>query len=423
MEENKNNIEKNSLDELDNHKLDLPLKIENSKLKKNDLNNIEKSIKLMSNRLNLNKFPTQENINRNIDEKKRSNSNNNEIMKESNDDQKSKNKVVDNNEIKKSMNTLNIPISIIKNKLTLNNKEKLLLKIHSTNRSPPNNFRKNNDNNINPKLNNKNNINTLNSVNIIPQTNKVKTNINTIPNNSKAYIQTINQIIKILRNESTEEGIFNLAISQFLKLSSVEQKSDFINYLNNSLKNPIFFKNISINLLLNFYDFILSLLSFEILKFSNEESNITILQSLAQNLLDYCNLNDIFKVLLFLLKKYFPKDLNKKIEDISLVMIKIIAYFLKELLKNSNKGKINGRVIICEINDLFTNTPPSNLTTLTPNCSFYQNIFTLLKTITDQIISQDKKELNGIIKYLQEKKIVCEDYIQYLIRLNNSFNK
>ena len=320
------------------------------------------------------------------------------------------------------MNTLNIPISVIRNKLTLNNKEKLLLKIHSTNRSPPNNLKKENEN-INPKFIHKNNINTLNSVNIIPQTNKVKNNINSISNNSKVYIQTINQIIKILRNESTEEGFFNLAISQFLKLSSVEQKSEFINYLNNSLKNPIFFRNISINLLLNFYDFILSLLSLEILKFSNEESNIATLQSMAQNLLDYCNLNDIFKVLLFLLKKYFPKDLNKKIEDISLVMIKIIAYFLKELLKNSNKGKINGRIIICEINDLFTNTPPSNLTTLTPNCSFYQNIFTLLKTITDQIISQDKKELSGIIKYLQEKKIVCEDYIQYLIRLNNSFNK
>ena len=419
----KNNIEKNSLDGTDAHVLDLPLKIENSKLKKNELNDIEKSIKLMSNRLSLNKFPTQENINRNIDEKKRSNSNNNEIIKENNNDSKSKNKVVDNNEIKKNMNSLNIPISVIRNKLTLNNKEKLLLKIHSTNRSPPNILKKNNEN-TNPKINNKNNnINTLNSVNIIPQTNKLKANTNTNDNNSKVYIQTINQIIKILRNESTDEGIFNLAISQFLKLSSVEQKSEFIKYLNNSLKNPIFFKNISINLLLNFYDFILSLLSFEILKFSNEESNISTLQLLAQNLLDYCNLNDIFKVLLFLLKKYFPKDLNKKIADISLVMIKIIAYFLKELLKNLNKGKINGRAIICEINDLFTNTPPSNLTTLTPNCSFYQNIFTLLKTITDQIISQDKKELSGIIKYLQEKKIVCEDYMQYLIRLNNSFNK
>ena len=425
-----NKVEKNSLDEEDIHNLNLPSETDNSKLKNNDLNDIEKKIKLMSNRLSLNKFPTQDNINintnnRNMDQKKRSNSNNNEIIKENNDEHKNKNKVADNNEVKKSMNTLNIPISIIRNKLTLNNKEKLLLKIHSTNRSPPNNLKKNNENiNLKPNnTNNTNNINTLNSVNIIPQSNKSKNNNNTIPNNSKVYIQTINQIIKILKNESTEEGIFNLAISQFLKLSSVEQKSDFINYLNNSLKNPIFFKNISINVLLNFYDFILSLLSFEILKFSNEESNIATLQSLAQNLLDYCDINDIFKVLLFLLKKYFPKDLNKKIEDISLVMIKIIAYFLKELLKNAKKGKINGRVIICEINDLFTNTPPSNLTTLTPNCSFYQNIFTLLKTITDQIISQDKKELSGIIKYLQEKKIVCEDYMQYLIRLNNSFNK
>ena len=127
------------MDGTDAHVLDLPLKIENSKLKKNELNDIEKSIKLMSNRLSLNKFPTQENINRNIDEKKRSNSNNNEIIKENNNDSKSKNRVVDNNEIKKNMNSLNIPISVIRNKLTLNNKEKLLLKIHSTNRSPPKN--------------------------------------------------------------------------------------------------------------------------------------------------------------------------------------------------------------------------------------------------------------------------------------------
>ena len=129
----------------------------------------------------------------------------------------------------------------------------------------------------------------------------------------------------------------------------------------------------------------------------------------------------MFKIMLFLLKKYFPKDLNQKIADLSLVMIKIIAFLLKELLKNINKEKINGKEIICEINDLFTNTPPSTLTTLTPNCSFYQNIFTLLKSITDEIVKQDKKELNGIIQYLQQKKIICDDYVQYLIRLNKTF--
>ena len=76
--------------------------------------------------------------------------------------------------------------------------------------------------------------------------------------------------------------------------------------------------------LLNFYDFLLSILSLQILKFSNEEKVINKLQNLSQYLFNFRRINDMFKVLIFLLKKYFPKDLNKKIEDISLVMIKIV---------------------------------------------------------------------------------------------------
>ena len=131
-------------------------------------------------------------------------------------------------------------------------------------------------------------------------------------------------------------------------------------------------------------------------------------------------LNDMFKIMMFLLKKYFPKNLNNKIEDVSLVMIKVISYLLKELLKKMNKDNVVGREIICEINDLFTVTPPSTLTTATPNAHFYQQIFTLLKTITDQIVNKNKNELINIIQYLQENKIVCEDYIQYLIRLQKA---
>ena len=74
---------------------------------------------------------------------------------------------------------------------------------------------------------------------------------------------------------------------------------------------------------------ILSLLSFEILKFSNEESIIIKFQSLAQNLLKFRKIDDMFKVMLVLLKKYFPKNLNNKIEDIYLFMIKIIAFLIK----------------------------------------------------------------------------------------------
>ena len=150
--------------------------------------------------------------------------------------------------------------------------------------------------------------------------------------------------------------------------------------------------------------------------------SVTLLVRQLLNLLNYRQLNDMFKIMLFLLKKYFPKNLNNKIEDISLVMIKVISYLLKELLKKVDKDNIIGKDIISEINDLFTVTPPSTLTTATPNAMFYKNIFTLLKSITDHIISNNKDELVNIIQYLQENKIVCEDYIQYLMRLQKKIH-
>ena len=405
----KNNLDKNylltkknNIDINETKDNDLSMKFDedfsSSKLKENDFDKIEESIKLMSNLLNSTKLNTK-----NDNKEKKLNENKDEIIDKNiaNNNKIRKNKVVDNNEIKKNMNALNIPISLLKNKLTLNNNNKILLK---------KNYSNSNDN-----KKTKPNIIYNKDIDINSQKNKIK-NIN----NEKPYIQTLNKIIKTLNNESTDEDIFNLAILQFLKLSSIEEKSEYINYLQKSLENTNIFKNISINILLNFYDYILSILSFEILKFSNEEAIIIKFQALAQNILKSFKINDMFKILLFLLKKYFPKDLNNKIEDISLVMIKVISFLLKELLKKVKKEKINARDIICQINDLFINTPPSNLTTLTPNCKFYQNIFSLLKTITDEIVSQNKKELNGIIIYLQEKQIICNDYIQYLIKLNNT---
>ena len=418
---NNKNILKEEEVENNSDVLDMPLKmnedISSTRIQKNDFDKIEESIKLFSNRLNLTNITNKDkgdNFKQKIKEDDiNDNGQNNGII--ANENKIRKNKVVDNDEIKKNMNALNIPLSVLKNKLSLNNNKKLLLKINPIYKTNNNNI-----NNINDKINNQKINSQKENLNISPRYNNSKpTNINN--NNSKPYIQTLNQIMKSLKNEPTEEGIINLAIWQFLKLSSTEQKSEYIEILQKSLENPVFLKNTSINILLNFYDYILSILSFEILKFPKEETIIIKLQTLSQYLLNYRKCNDMFKIMLFLLKKYFPKDLNEKIADLSLVMIKIIAFLLKELLKNNKKEKINCRDIICEINDLFTNTPPSALTTATPNCSFYQNIFTLLKYITDEILKENKKDLKGIIQYLQEKKIVCDDYVQYLIKLNKTF--
>ena len=294
----------------------------------------------------------------------------------------------------------------------------------SSNRN--NNRRTNFMNNINTNsLNNLNSINNSinvskisenNNASIITSESYLKNNFININNNNKNK-EIIDQMIKVIKGELNQINIFQKAKDHFKMLNSIEEKSDFIKVLKNYLNNPNYLEIIPINSCTNLFDFILTILSFQILNQSNVEQIIVELQGISENLLNFRQLNDMFKIMLFLLKKYFPKNLNNKIEDISLVMIKVISYLLKELLKKINKDNIVGKDIISEINDLFTVTPPSTLTTATPNAMFYKHIFTLLKSITDQIISNNKNELNNIIQYLQENKIVCDDYIQYLIRL------
>ena len=278
---------------------------------------------------------------------------------------------------------------------------------------------------------NTNSLNNLNSINNSINVSKISENNNASIMTSESYLKNnfininntnknkeiIDQMIKVIKGELNQINIFQKAKEHFKMLNSIEEKLDFIKILKNNLENPVYLEIIPINSCTNLFDFILTILSFQILNQSNVEQIIVELQGISENLLNFRQLNDMFKIMLFLLKKYFPKNLNNKIEDISLVMIKVISYLLKELLKKINKDNIIGKDIISEINDLFTVTPPSTLTTATPNAMFYKHIFTLLKSITDQIISNNKNELVNIIQYLQENKIVCEDYIQYLIRL------
>ena len=297
-----------------------------------------------------------------------------------------------------------------------------------------------NKNNNSRRLNfinniNTNSINNLNSINVskISESNNNVSIItsesylkNNFINSNNSNKEIIDQMIKVIKGELNQGNIFKMINEYFININTAEEKLDFIKILKINLENSINLNLISINSFTSFFDFILTILSYQILNQSNCEQIIIELQGLSENLINFRQLNDMFKILLFLLKKYFPKNLNNKIEDISLVLIKVISYLLKELLKKINKDNNNNKVIIgkeiiSEINDLFTITPPSSLTTATPNAMFYKHIFTLLKSITDQIIINNKAELNNIIKYLQENKIVCEDYIQYLIRLQKKF--
>ena len=378
----------------------------------------EKNSKINENELKINNKKEEESEDSNSDEDfniKDKNINNKSNMLKLNDNDFQK--IEDSIKImsKRLDNTLNKMNQLSANKNNNSRRSNLII----------NNINTNSINNLN-SINNSFNVSKIsennNNASIITSESLIKNNLFNLNSNTNKNKEIIEQMIKVVKGELNQINIFQKIKEYFKMINSVEEKIDFIKILKNNLENPTYLNIIPINSCTNLFDFILSILSFQILTQSNNEQIIVELQGMSENLMNFRQLNDMFKIMLFLLKKYFPKNLNNKIEDIALVMIKVISYLLKELLKKINQNNIIGKDIISEINDLFTVTPPSTLTTATPNAMFYKHIFTLLKSITDQIISFNKDELVNIIQYLQENKIVCEDYIQYLIRLQKKFN-
>ena len=233
--------------------------------------------------------------------------------------------------------------------------------------------------------------------------------------NLPIYKIQINSLIQVLENKIVDVDIFSNLILSYKKLSTPESKMDYIKYLRCSLDNPLLISRISINIFLQLYEYLLTILSSEILYNPKEEAIIAYLQEIAEHLKKNRNLSDMLKLMLFLLRKNFPQSLNIKITDISLVMIKILTYLIKELIKVLVTVKeANITDILGEINDLFVSTPPSSLTNLTPNAMLYQRVFTVLKCLTDELVGIYKMNMKEVIEYLEKNKIVCKEYIEYI---------
>ena len=186
-----------------------------------------------------------------------------------------------------------------------------------------------NKNNNSRRLNfinniNTNSINNLNSINVskISESNNNVSIItsesylkNNFINSNNSNKEIIDQMIKVIKGELNQGNIFKMINEYFININTAEEKLDFIKILKINLENSINLNLISINSFTSFFDFILTILSYQILNQSNCEQIIIELQGLSENLINFRQLNDMFKILLFLLKKYFPKNLNNKIEE------------------------------------------------------------------------------------------------------------
>ena len=260
----------------------------------------------------------------------------------------------------------------------------------------------------------------LQSVNVIPQQQQQ-------PQQPQYTYQSL--ISSLINNFQTltpiDTSLYSSLTLAYRKLPSSQAKLTFISTLRNALDNhKTLLSQIPLNMFLTLYDFLLNLLSSEIILQQKDETVIIRLQELSEYLKQFKDLTNMFKLMMFLLRKYMPRNLNSKVSEHALVMIKVITYLLKELLKTFHEGKIaEAKEVIAEINELFLVTPPSGLTTQTPNANIYQQVYMVLKSMTDEMWKKyGLDEWNGVIGYLEGNKIVSGEYLSYLKKLLNKRN-
>ena len=258
----------------------------------------------------------------------------------------------------------------------------------------------------------------LQSVNVIPQQQQQQPQY--------TYQSLISSLINNFQTLTPiDTSLYSSLTLAYRKLPSSQAKLTFISTLRNALDNhKTLLSQIPLNMFLTLYDFLLNLLSSEIILQQKDETVIIRLQELSEYLKQFKDLTNMFKLMMFLLRKYMPRNLNSKVSEHALVMIKVITYLLKELLKTFHEGKVaEAKEVIAEINELFLVTPPSGLTTQTPNANIYQQVYMVLKSMTDEMWKKyGSDEWNGVIGYLEGNKIVSGEYLSYLKKLLNKRN-
>ena len=312
-------------------------KIENeSEINKINTNNIMTKLRQFQEKLN--KIPNLDKENENQKEKettkeetnkKESNinennnmNNNNNKMEESEDSISEDIKEDNNNNINNKSNILKLndnDFQKIEDSIKIMSKrlDNTLNKMNQVSSNRNNNRRNNYINNINTNsINNLNSINNSINISKISENNNasimtsesiLKNNFININNNNKSK-ELIDQLIKVIKGELNQINIYQKIKDYFKSLNTLEEKLDFIKILKNNLENPTYLEIIPINSCTNLFDFIINILSYQILTQSNYEQIIVELQGISEKLINYRQLNDMFKIMLFLLKKYFPKN-------------------------------------------------------------------------------------------------------------------
>ena len=281
----------------------------------------------------------------------------------------------------------------------------------------------------------------LNNKNLIEKINNIK---NRVGNNDKINIDSINdkdsyikkeigstkslydplifKIPSLLLDDKIEEIEIYIKLEMiYSQLKTITSKLDFISLLRQVLNNILMLKNSSFNAFMNLFNFILNLQIYELnLSDCNPSLPCEYLKSLLDLLINNKDLTDMIRIIIVLIKKYFPINMSIILEQKIIVILKVLISCLKQLNKAILSAYINIKSIFIEINDFLFFSPPSLLSDEFPLGELFMEIYEEIRNTTDSIIKSCKSkimknELMEAIIFIKSKiKNKSLDYIKYL---------
>ena len=293
---------------------------------------------------------------------------------------------------------------------------------------------------INEKMNS-------NTKNLLEKINKIKNNINRKENpnlnNNKSkeinkdkdmfikkeiksaqssYEPLIFRIPSLLLDDKIEEIEIYIKLEMiYYNLKTITSKLDFISLLRQVLNNVIMLKNSSFNVYLQLFNFILSLQIYELnLSDCSPSLPCEYLKSLLDLLVNNKDLTEMIRIIIVLIKKYFPINMNIILEQKNIVTLKVLNSYLKQLNNIILSAYINIKSVFIEINDFLFFSPPSLLKDEFPLAELYMEIYEEIKNTTDNIIKSCrtkimKNELMNAVVFIKSKiKNASVDYVKYL---------
>ena len=245
---------------------------------------------------------------------------------------------------------------------------------------------------------------------------------NEIKSAQSSYEPLIFRIPSLLLDDKIEEIEIYIKLEMiYYNLKTITSKLDFISLLRQVLNNVIMLKNASFNVYMQLFNFILSLQIYELnLSDCNPSLPCEYLKSLLDLLVNNKDLTEMIRIIIVLIKKYFPINMGIMLEKKNIVTLKVLNSYLNQLNNVLLSSYINIKSIFIEINDFLFFSPPSLLSDEFPLAELYMEIYQEIRNTTDNIIKSCrtkmmKNELMNAVVFIKSKiKNSSVDYVKYL---------